>query len=46
MKLIRFSYFGYQFNIKASVIHEHVKNNQEQVKNIYEQHSSIFKKIK
>ena len=29
MKLICFSYFGYQFNIKASVIREHVKNNQE-----------------
>ena len=49
MKLICFSYFGYGFKIKTSVMHEHVMNNQEHVKNAYEQHlsiSSTFKEFK
>ena len=29
-----FSYFGYGFKIKASVMHEHVMNNQEHMNNI------------
>ena len=36
MKLTCFSYFGYGFKIKVSVMHEHVMNNQEHVKNAYE----------
>ena len=49
MKLICFSYFGYGFKIKTSIMHEHMMNNQEQVKNdmnniqAYQEHSSIFK---
>ena len=49
MKLICFSYFGYEFKIKTSIMHEHVMNNQEQVNNFmnniqaYQEHSSIFK---
>ena len=49
MKSTRFSYFGYGFKIKASVMHEDVINNQEHAKNTYEQyqeHSSIFKEFK
>ena len=34
-----FSYFGYGFKIKASVMHEHVMNNQEHMNNI-QAHSS------
>ena len=41
MKLTCFSYFGCGFKIKAIVMHEHVLNNQEHVKNAYEQHPSI-----
>ena len=33
MELTCSSYFGYKFKIKASVIHEHVMNNKEHVKN-------------
>ena len=33
MKLICFSYFGYGFKIKTSVMHEHVMNNQEHMNN-------------
>ena len=36
IKLTCFSYFGYGFKIKDSVIYEHVMNNQEHVKNAYE----------
>ena len=36
MKQMCFSYFGCGFKIKTSVIHEHVMNSQEQVKNAYE----------
>ena len=38
MTLICFSYFGYGFKIKVSVMHEHVINNQEHAKNTFEQH--------
>ena len=49
MKLICFSYFGYGFKIKTCIMHKHIMNNQEQVKNYmnniqaYQDHSSIFK---
>ena len=33
MKITCFSYFGYEFKIKSSVIHEYVMNNLEHVKN-------------
>ena len=33
MKLTCFLYFGFGFKIKASVVHEHVMNNQEHVMN-------------
>ena len=33
MKLTCFLHFGFGFKIKASVVHEHVMNNQEHVKN-------------
>ena len=49
MKLTCFSYFGCGFKIKAIVMHGHVLNNQEHVKNAYDQHSSIsgtFKEFK
>ena len=36
MKQMCFSYFGCGFKIKTSVMHEHVMNNQEHVKNAYE----------
>ena len=36
VKLTCFSYFGYEFKIKTSVMYEHVMNNQENVKNKYE----------
>ena len=36
MKQTCFSYFGCGFKIKTSVIHKHVINNQEHVKNAYE----------
>ena len=45
MKLTCLSYFGCRFKIKASVMHEHVINNQEHVKNAYE-HLRTFKDIK
>ena len=47
MKLrIFFSYFGHELKIKASVILEHVINNQEHAKNKYEQHSRISRTFK
>jgi len=46
VKLICFSYFGYEFKIKTSVMHEHVMNIQEHVKNAYKQHSSISRIFK
>ena len=46
MKSTRFSYFGYGFKIKASVMHEDVINNQEHAKNTYEQHSRISRPFK
>ena len=36
MKQTCFSYFGCGFKIKTSVMYEHVMNNQEDVKNAYE----------
>ena len=36
MKLTCFLYFGCGFKIKISVMHERVMNNQEHVKNAYE----------
>ena len=36
MKQTHFSYFLCGFKIKTSVMHEHVMNNQEHVKNAYE----------
>ena len=42
MKLTCFSYFGYGFKIKTSAM----INNQEHVKNTYEQHSSIPRTFK
>ena len=44
MKLTCSSYFGYGFKFKANVMHEHVMNNQEHVKNAYE-HFRTFKYI-
>ena len=46
MKLTCLSYFGYEFKIKASAIHEQVINNQEHVNNTYEQHSRISRTFK
>ena len=41
-------YIGYGFKIKASVLHEHVMNNQEYVNNAYEhlRMSRTFKHIR
>ena len=41
-------YIGYGFKIKASVLHEHVMNNQEHVNNTYEhlRMSRMFKHIR
>ena len=36
MKQMCFSYFGCGFKIKTNVMHEYVMNNQEHVKNVYE----------
>ena len=44
MKLTYFSYFECGFKIKAGVMHEHMMNNQEHVKNAYE-YSRTFKHI-
>ena len=44
MKLTCLSYFGCRFKIKTSVMHEHLMNNQEYVKNAYE-HLRTFKDI-
>ena len=42
MKLTCFLYFGYEFKIKSSIMHEHVINNKEHVKKSYEQHSRLY----
>ena len=41
-----FSYFAYELKIEASIIHEHVINNQEHAKNTYEQYSRISRPLK
>ena len=44
MKQTCFSYFLCGFKIKSSVMHKHVMNNQEYMKNTYE-HLRTFKHI-
>ena len=44
MKQTSFSYFLCGFKIKASIMYEHVMNNQEYVKNTYE-YLRTFKRI-
>ena len=44
MKQTFISYFLCGFKVKASVMYEHVMNNQEHVKNVYE-HLRTFKHI-
>jgi len=41
MKLTCFSYFGYGFKIKVSVMHEYVMNNQEHMNNIQAYSSTL-----